>query len=756
MSDPVDNLLAKLEGVTSGGPDQWKARCPAHDDRHASLSVGRGKDGKALVKCQAGCATAAVVGAVGLTMADLASPNGDGKAPAKTPRRIVRAYPYEDAAGKLLFQSVRFDPKDFSQRRPDGKGKWIWNLDGVPRVLYRLPELLAADKADWVFVVEGEKDADSLAALGLIATTNPQGAGKWGKLFDDSALDGWKVAIIPDRDKPGQAHGLDVAAKRHGKSAVVKIVDLPSMPPKPDGKPRKDVSDWIEWLDGKTNEELASALLNMAEAAATFDPATSANTMPANPAKGRIVLPLPPYHPFPSHALPGPLNSLVMAGAASIGCDGAFIGLPLLAGLSAAIGNSRVVLVRPGWREPAVLWMALVGVSGTGKSPAYRLALRPIQQRQSKLWSEYKQKMKEHKDAVREWKSAKRDDRGQQPADPPDCEHLYCGDVTVEALACRLEGSPRGLLVTVDELAGWFKSWNAYKKQGGDRESYLSFYDAQAAKIDRKTSIPPTIYIPRAFVAVAGGIQPGILQRVLDVELFDAGLAARFLFAHPPEPVVSWRDDKVSGGLLAQVDDVFSGLWAMSMPTGPDGPEPVELPLDRDATRLMADFVNRSGAEQAMMSDDRLKAAWAKLRGAAARLALVLHCAALASDEPVLNPDAIDEPTVRSGIILAEWFGHEAKRLYLLLGESDDERDRRKLVELISRNGGRITVRELMQASRQYRHDSQAAESTLTALAKDGLGRWIHDDHGGKPGRPVGVFELVHDAGNGNTIGGIQ
>jgi putative DNA primase/helicase len=81
-----------------------------------------------------------------------------------------------------LFQTLRFFPKDFRQRRPDGKGEWIWNLQGVRRVLYRLPELLAAKNADpkrMIFVVEGEKDADALQRGGATATCNPMGAGKW-------------------------------------------------------------------------------------------------------------------------------------------------------------------------------------------------------------------------------------------------------------------------------------------------------------------------------------------------------------------------------------------------------------------------------------------------------------------------------------------------------------------------------------------------------------------------------------------------
>jgi hypothetical protein len=96
-------------------------------------------------------------------------------------RRIVEAYDYRDERGALLFQVVRFEPKDFRQRRPDGKGGWTWSVKGIRPVPYRLPELLAVPADALVFIVEGEKDANNLAELGLIATCNAGGAAKRGK-----------------------------------------------------------------------------------------------------------------------------------------------------------------------------------------------------------------------------------------------------------------------------------------------------------------------------------------------------------------------------------------------------------------------------------------------------------------------------------------------------------------------------------------------------------------------------------------------
>lgn len=237
MTDPVQNVLDRLDGVKRERDGQWSAKCPAHYDRNPSLSIARGKDdGRALLHCKAGCHVDAILQALGVQKRDLfpeqaePKPNGSGK-------RIVKTYDYADAQGELLFQTVRYDPKDFRQRRPDGPGKWKWNLNGTPRVLYRLRAIIDADPAEWVVVVEGEKDADALAALGLTATTCPMGAGKWSKC-DDSILEGRRVAIIPDRDKAGEAHAHDVARRLHSRAREVRIVPLPGN--------EKDASDWLD------------------------------------------------------------------------------------------------------------------------------------------------------------------------------------------------------------------------------------------------------------------------------------------------------------------------------------------------------------------------------------------------------------------------------------------------------------------------------------------------------------------------------
>lgn len=220
-STPAETLLGRLEGVRRAGHG-FVARCPAHEDRQASLSVAEGDDGRVLLNCFAGCDTDAICAALGLTLADLFPPkdgtNGNGH------REIVAEYSYCDEDGRPLYQVVRFAPKDFRQRRQVA-GEWVWKLGDTRRVLYRLPKVIAAAQAgETVYVVEGEKDVHALEAAGAVATCNAGGAGKWHPEYGD-ALAGAQVVVVADKDEPGRKHAAQVAASLEGKAASVRVVE---------------------------------------------------------------------------------------------------------------------------------------------------------------------------------------------------------------------------------------------------------------------------------------------------------------------------------------------------------------------------------------------------------------------------------------------------------------------------------------------------------------------------------------------------
>jgi 5S rRNA maturation endonuclease (ribonuclease M5) len=144
---------------------------------------------------------------------------------------VARVYSYADENGKPLFEVVRYDPKAFKQRRPNGKGGYIWRLDGVRRVLYRLPQVLdAVVHGKPVYICEGEKDVEALEAGGAIATCNSGGAGSEANGYNwcteySQALAGADVVVVADADAPGRAHAAHVARALAGVARTVRVVE---------------------------------------------------------------------------------------------------------------------------------------------------------------------------------------------------------------------------------------------------------------------------------------------------------------------------------------------------------------------------------------------------------------------------------------------------------------------------------------------------------------------------------------------------
>lgn len=207
------------------------AKCPAHEDRDASLSITE-ICGKVLVHCFAGCSQLDVVAALksrGLW------PEWERRECLPRLGTFVCTYDYNDEVGRLLYQVCRYrDPKDFRQRRPDERGGWTWKKH-ARQVLYRLREVL---EAPIVFVPEGEKDCETLREHGFVATTNAGGAkAPWLPDFT-KALVHREVNLIPDNDRPGWERVKLISHALLGNAARIRVLDLP--------RDVKDVSDWFE------------------------------------------------------------------------------------------------------------------------------------------------------------------------------------------------------------------------------------------------------------------------------------------------------------------------------------------------------------------------------------------------------------------------------------------------------------------------------------------------------------------------------
>jgi len=750
-NERLRDVLERLEGVRKCGAG-YEACCPAHDDRHASLSIAIGDAGRVLVHCHAGCPPEDVCHSIKLSVADL-MPVGVDSTPRRGPKnrvpststrqravkktfstpddalselertygRASASWEYHDAGGETVGLIYRWDRAGGSKDiLPVSQTSTGWIIGGMPtpRPLYRLPELAQARR---VYVCEGEKAVDAVRGLELTATTSPHGC-KSAKKADWSPLAGKQCVVLPDNDDAGRRYADDVARwlAPLKPAPTVRRVELPGLPPG---------GDAVEYIEarraaGLDNDAIRAGLEGMADRAESVGQVA--------PLKGFEV-----FRPFPVDALPEPMRRFVSVAASALGCDASYVALPVLAVAASCIGNSYRVILKRGWTEPAVLWCAIVGESGSLKSPAFRLALRPLRRAQQRANKEYQEALSRHQAEVMRFEAAKvewkkRGCKTDPPVSPeaPELRRLMVSDVTVEALAPILLANPRGLLLSRDELSGWVGGFDRYAAggKGADASNWLSMYDAEAVIVDRKTGNVKTIFVPAAAVSVVGTIQPGTLTRVFTREHRENGMLARLLLTMPARKPALWTETEIHESIEGRFAELIDTLLNLAPGLDEEGdPRPRLIPLDPEAKAVFVAWHDDHARELNEATGD-LAAGYSKLKGICARLALVIHCVRVADrDSTLQDPAYVDAASVTCAIRMTEWFKAEAYRVYAMLAETDDDRERRELVELIKRKGGSATVRELNRSSRMFANaaDAEAALEGLVEVAS-GTGSRSH------------------------------
>lgn len=544
--------------------------------------------------------------------------------------------------------------------------------------------------------------------------------------------------------------------------------------PIPDGARNKTLTQIAGAMRraGMTPEEIEEALMSINEK--RCDPplperevrkvAKSIGRYPAEPPaeanRARDPVPIPPWRPFPVDALPEPLRDLVREGAEAIRCDPSYIALPLLAVLASAIGATRRIRLKRTWTEPAIIWALIVGKSGTHKSPALDVVLDPIRRRQELAIEKNKAETKEHlkkvveyKTNLKEWEKDPSGDPPEKPEEPKPARFII-GDITIEAVAMRLEENLRGLLLARDELSTWIGGFDRYSSAAArdrDAAAWCEIHGGRSIIVDRKTGSKQLIYVTRPALSITGGVQPRILRRILRPDDFARGLPARLLLAAPTPPEGDrWSEAEISEAVEVAVGKIIERLLDLDFVRTMDRegrPElrPFLLDLSPDAKKKWIKWVNSLG-DTIREADDDESAAWSKVEGYAARIALVL---ALTEDPDALKVGA---KAIERGIRIARWAGREAERVYAMLAEEPEARADRELVEYVRRKGGRISIRALTRGPRAYRGNSARAEADLNRLAETGRGQWEWED-GGR----YRVFLLSSagdgDSGDGDTSG---
>jgi hypothetical protein len=402
---------------------------------------------------------------------------------------------------------------------------------------------------------------------------------------------------------------------------------------------------------------------------------------------------LPDPKEFPLAALPLTVRQFVREAALSVGCPVDYIGLSTLAALSAAIGDTRRIVLKKDWTEGAAIFGMIVGGPASKKTPAMNLALRPVRERQMTLKTEYERQKEEYEAALRDFEKAKKDGPSElRKPDKPTLGRSYADDTTVERLADILNENRRGVLIIKDELSGWLGSMNQYKQggKGADRQFWLSVHTNQPVSVDRKSSDEPVI-VPHPWVSVIGGIQPEVLPD-FGKDRGD-GLIDRFIPVYPKPRVGRWTDDEISDHVRDEYAQTISSLYKLRHVNDDEDPFPSRVPMTDEAKALFVAAYNRLHDElEAPGFPQRLRPAWGKLEAYLARVALILamaRVAELGNQGRTGVAEAVSREDMAGAIKLLAYFKNHVRRVYTgLYGDNPSDRLAADLRDFLIAEGG--------------------------------------------------------------------
>lgn len=668
-------------------------------------------------------------------------------------RREVAVYSYQHPDGKEAFQVVRFEPKDFRVRHRAANRHMVWQAPDC-NYPYHLPELLAAQDAPYVFVVEGEKDVETLRALGYVATCNRGGCGntkswaKWGPHFK-----GLTVVVIPDNDDKGREHAAAVAEYLDGHAAQVVLLELPGLDDK------GDVTDWLK-LDGNTADKLnvfVAAKLEqddrLTEVQRRWDaeglaPGASVNGHGDSIAEEDELA--EGFEPLPLDTLPPIIARFVEAGSLALPCDPVLLALPALVSCAGAIGNTRLCQIKDSWLEPSILWAIPIAQPSSRKSAAYRLAKAPLEAIDLAMAADAAAELKTYEEELSRWEGRQRRGRAADPeeaADPrprkPDGRKLLIGDITVETAVRDLRRNPRGLTLLRDEIAGWLGSFGRYSATGSGAAEvacWTECYEGGAYRYDRSTGDGVSLVVPRCSVSVYGTIQPEVMQKCFPRPFFDSGFAYRFILAAPPRRRSRWTDDVIPRDVAGDFAALVAALAALDrhgvlLPTW----KPHAVIFDPDAYRRFVKYHDEVEERIDRSQGDRERLL-AKGKALCARFALVLHACDQVVDERC--PGTISGDQVDRAARLALWCVTETERVYSLIHAEPEQLARERLLEWLRGQAGPVTARELCLSNKSAFKTVRAARLALDTLVSQNVGSWKDRPTTAKGGRPTVEFSL--------------
>ncbi|OYD06113.1 DUF3987 domain-containing protein [Paludifilum halophilum] len=443
----------------------------------------------------------------------------------------------------------------------------------------------------------------------------------------------------------------------------------------------------------------------------------------------------PKVEPFPIEVFPEPVRRLIETASKSIGVPPDFVGINALAFMGSAIGQTRILELKPDYRQQANLYVAAIAEPSVGKSPAQDTAFKPILQLQSQharnyelLMEEYETQYRRYQADLTEWKKKK---KGEEPREPkkPDMIDVYTTQTTIEALFRMLKSNPRGIVIKLDEMAGWINSMGQYKSggKGDEREQYLSMWNGGDLKIDRVRNREKgeMLFMAKTFVSISGSIQPDKLPTLSGG--IEDGFIDRFLLSYPDNQMANekWDWTGIPSEIIDGYAKVFEQLYSLKPNAMHDQWEPKVLYLSEGAKKWWEEWVAINARE---INDPdfprRLRPVWRKMDNQLARVALIIQMVRLVCGETE-EGEFVDEVSLNYGIQLIKYFKSHARKVYQQLGSSPEDKRIEEAVEWIGKRGGKVKKRDIQMNKIAGCGRGSDVEQLFRELEDFGYGRVI-------------------------------
>lgn len=579
----------------------------------------------------------------------------------------------------------RTDAKTGRMIKYETPGKAALCLDVHPRA-----HRFLGDPSTPLWITEGVRKGDSAISNGIDCIIALPGVWGWrGKNADGglTALTDWECVALNDRETyiafdsdvmtkpPVRAALARLKAFLESRGARVRLVFLPAGP----GGAKVGLDDFF--AAGGTVAELE---------------ALAVDGLPERKAIG--------VPPFPLDVFPPTVRRHIADRATALGVPPDLIAVPFLAMAGGAIGNTRALVVKPGWIERPLIWTAVIAPPGSGKSPALAVARAPLDALQDAAYARYEREREAWEREVAAAKAAKRHDEPPRPL----LEHFHTVDATVEALS-RILATSAGIALIRDELAGWVKAHDAYRK-GGDREAFLSLWAGLPLKVDRRSAEP--LLVRRPALCITGGIQPDRLPELRGDGAVLDGFLDRFLFAYPETHPHLWTEATPDPADAAAVARLFGRLRAGGTEDGH------LIRLSPAARQLFRDWYNEN-ARYVAAAHGLAAGFAAKFAGQLARLTLILH----SLNRPDDLRGEVPAETVADGIALIEYFAAHLARVLPALGTAAPPREAGlsgRVARLLDQSGGDWIDRTAIHEGLGRSVPSAQITVALTALADAG------------------------------------